>query len=213
MSVLMAGFGRHRSLRNSEARASERHASVASSGFMTIGAAVAGLVLALSPGVSRAATAEGTLITNVACETYAAVDGYQFTASYCVTATVLVANPSVQCNKNATPSIECSGGTITFCIYAFNSSAFTSAFNVTLRDRMPDNMSYVTGQTLWPGNTAGATITQGWGSEPFPGPIFIWGSEPPAGVVSGSGYYYLRWVINMLGPRQSALICYKTRIL
>ena len=174
---------------------------------MALGAA------ALRPAVAMAATAEGTLITNVACATFSATDQTPFAASYCSTALIFIVAPSVQVNKRANPSIECSGGTVTFCMYAYNNSNWTSAFNVVLNDRMPGGVSYITGQNLWAGGTAGATITQGWGGEGLPSNAYLWGSEPVLGAVTSGNYYYLRWVINMLGPRQSAMICYRVQLL
>ncbi len=199
----------NRSLANSGVRASGRRASVATSGFM-IGAALG--IAALLPVQATAATAEGTLITNVACATFSAVDQTPFAASYCSTAVVFIVAPSVQVNKRANPSIECSGGTVTFCMYAYNNSNWTSAFNVTLNDRLPDGVSYIPVQTIWAGGTAGAVVTQGYFRALSP--FTIWGSEPPLGSVSGGpSDYYLRWSVNMLGPRQSAMFCYRVQIL
>lgn len=173
----------------------------------------AGLALAsLLPVHASAATAEGALITNIACATFMATDQTPFAASYCSTAYVFIVAPSIQVNKRANPSIECSGGTVTFCMFAYNNSQWTSAFNVTINDRLPDGVSYIPGQTTWAGATAGATITQGYFRALTP--FTIWGSEPPLGAVSaGLADYYLRWVINVIGPRQSAMLCYRVQLL
>lgn len=170
------------------------------------------LVLGGVAGTAMATTSDGTLITNVACSTYGSVGGCDFAVSYCATQTVLVATPSIQLQKTASPSIECSGGTVTFCIWAVNTSAMTSAFNVGLVDRLPDQMGYVNGgQTSWNGLTAGNTFFNDWGGEPFPytrNP-----GEPPNGVTSSGSLYYLRFVFGLIGPGKSALVCYKAQIL
>ena len=156
-----------------------------------------------------AGTAEGTLITNVACATYGAVQpNCDFVVSYCVTASVLVANPLIAANKSSNPTIECSGGTITFCIYVRNNSAYTSAFNILVSDILPQNISYINGgQANWAGGTAGAAITIGSGSFiPF---TTAW-VEAPAAQTSN---YYLRWNISIMGPGKSALVCWKGNIL
>ena len=196
-----------RSLRNGEAREPGRHASAASAGIM---------IMMLMARVAGAATADGTLITNVACMTYGSVTvDCNFTASYCVTATVLVVNPNIQINKSASPSIECSGSTVTFCIWVANASAYTSAFNVHVIDIIPGSsgvMSYVQGQLNWVTGTAGGAVTLGYGSQP-PWNGFLyqqWGVECPAGQ---TGPYGIRWVVSLIGPGKSALLCWKASIL
>ena len=180
---------------------------------------VACAVLAIAH-TAQATTADGTLITNVACATFGTVatagwpgSGQTLEVSYCATQTVLVATPSIALQKTAAPSIECSGGTITFCIWAVNTSSLTSAFDVVLVDRLPDNVAYLTGQNQWATGTAGGTITYGYGAGGAL-PTYTWGNTEPAngGVQSGS-LYYLRWVVNMIGPLKSAMVCYKVQIL
>lgn len=177
------------------------------------------LVAGSLAGTASATTADGTLITNVACATFGTVatagwpgSGQTLEVSYCATQTVLVATPSIALQKTASPSIECSGGTVTFCIWAVNTSAMTSAFNVGLVDRLPDQMGYVNGgQTSWNGLTVGNTFFNDWGGEPFPytrNP-----GEPPNGVTSSGSLYYLRFVFGLIGPGKSALVCYKAQIL
>lgn len=170
---------------------------------------------------AKATTADGTLITNVATATYGSwamgspypplVGPYE--VSYGVTQTVLVATPTIALQKTAAPSIECSGGTVTFCIWAVNTSTLTSAFNVVLQDRLPDYVAYLTGQTQWPGGTAGGAINGGWGSGSFPITYNWGGAEPVNGAVQSGGSYYLRWVVNMIGPNKSTLVCYRVQIL
>jgi uncharacterized repeat protein (TIGR01451 family) len=204
----VAVFRAMQSLKNSEAREPGRHASAASAGIM--------ILLLLGAGSVRAATADGTLITNVACMTYGSImSNCNFTATYCVTATVLVVNPNIQINKSASPSIECSGSTVTFCIWVANASAYTSAFNVHVIDIIPGSagvMAYIQGQNNWVTGTAGATVTLGYGAQP-PWNGFLyqqWAAECPAGQ---TGPYGLRWVVSLIGPGKSALLCWKASIL
>jgi hypothetical protein len=175
----------------------------------------------LGMGASRAralATSDGTLITNVATATFGSMatlptvgwGGVNFEVSYAATQTVLVATPTIALQKTSQPSIECSGGTITFCIWAVNLSTQTSAFNVYVQDRYPPLVGYVVGQQTWALGTVGGTIFTNWGNGPaqrFPG-------EPPAGMDAASAAgYYLRWTINTIGPGKSALMCYKAALL
>jgi len=201
------------SLRNGEAREPGRHASAAPVGIM-----IGMLVLGMAAGRASAATVDGTLITNVACMTYGSVTAdCNFTASYCATATVLVVNPNIQINKVGTPSIECSGSTVTFCIWVANVSAYTSAFNVHVIDIIPGSsgvMSYVqsAGAGNWIAGTAGAALTMGYGSQPPWNGFFTqyWSAECPAGQ---TGPYGIRWVISLIGPGKSAMLCWKASIL
>src|SRR5688500_17248493 len=77
--------------------------------------AARGLV-SMAPGSAAAATADGTLITNVACATFSAnpagTAGYA--VSYCATATVLIRNPCIALQKIANPTVQASGGDVTF---------------------------------------------------------------------------------------------------
>lgn len=207
----IAAFGRGWSLVHNEVRASGRRASVVPSGIMF-------LILAVTAGPARAGTSEGTLITNVAVATYAASDFTPYTVSFSSTATVLVANPSLSISKVANPTIECAGGTITFCIYVKNNSAYTSAFNVYVTDKIPTNISYVAGQSWWAGSSAGATILFGYGHVGIPD-TFMWnsGGANPDSFLNGftsNDSYSLRWIISPLGPNgRSAMVCWKGVIL
>jgi len=182
---------------------------------LRVALAVVGVVAMVN--TARATTSDGTLITNVATATFGSVGSLTapwanawYEISYAATQTVLVATPNVQLQKTSQPSIECSGGTITFCIWAVNTSSLTSAFNVYLQDKYPPLVSYVVGQTMWPGLTAGSAIWNNWCTTTptltrNPG-------EPPAGLDAVNGAYYLRWQITMLGPGKSALICYRAML-
>ena len=109
---------------------------------------------------------------------------------------------------------------MTFCIWVVNTSPYTSAFNVVLRDVLYNELlAYVSGQSIWAGSTSGASICVGRGRDNAGTEVFDWtcggaspcACEPP----DGQTYpYYLRWAINVIGPAgKSALICFKMRIL
>ena len=186
---------------------------------------LSGLLLVLGAR-GYAGTVEGTIITNISCATFRSVQDTFYTTTWCSTATVLVVAPSVQIRKVGFPAMECPGATVTFCIYVLNDSDYTSAFNVVLNDELPDLLAYLRGQDQWAGNTPGATITQGYrmpgGFSPYcwPGiPAAFCDDEAPANSSgepkdgqAGPGLR-VRWRINMLGPNQSAMVCYKAVIL
>jgi hypothetical protein len=186
---------------------------------------VAALVAAFFPaGRARAATAEGALLTNVATATFWSLQGTPLLPEWNGTAYVLVVAPSIQVSKTADPWIECPGATVTFCIYAVNESLYTSAFNVILNDRLPDLFAYVSGQDRWAGNTSGATITPGYrgpgGFDVYCWPGVIHASCPDGAPSSGEPNdgqigpnYNVRWAISVIGPGQSAMACFKVRIL
>lgn len=182
---------------------------------------VAGLVLAVAGSRAWGATAEGTLLTNVACATYGSGAGAGYAVSFCTTATVLVVNPSVGVQKTASPTVACSGSTVTFCIWATNTSAMTSAFNVTVSDRMPDVFGYVLGgQSTWVAGTAGAAVTPGFSNAVGLPQIYCWPTTVnPMCNASGEplngqgGPYYIRWAITVIGPGKSAMACFKAVVL
>jgi len=175
-----------------------------------IGAAVLAIALGtvFAPNLGRAATAEGALLTNVACATLSTAEWTPWEVSYCATAKVLVVMPSIQLTKRASSSMECSGATVTFCIYAINTSPYTSAFNISLEDVFSDMMVYVAGQDVWNGTTAGIVITK-CGGKIGMAPTYGCG-EPLDGQASP---YAVRWLINYMGPSKSAMMCFKMRIL
>ena len=183
------------------------------------GALIAVLALgAMGALVGRAAalTAEGTLLTNVACGTYSSPQATPYEVSYCVTATVVVGYPNLQIRKTAAPTLVCSGETVTYCIVAVNQSRNMSAFNVALRDLMPAFSPYVyinPSYTAWVSNAA-TTITRGHGKPPPFLPTYTWEPigppEPPDGQ---GGAYEVRWNLNELGPTQSVYICFQVLIL
>jgi len=128
---------------------------------------------------------------------------------------VLVARPTIQLRKWAAPTVACSGQTVEFCIQAVNESLFTSAFNIVLTDRI--NMPFGSGYAY-----VGLSLTS-WFSDPVttvsPGmrsglfPFIYTAGEPPDNQGGDSTPWELIWGLNMLGPGQSAIICYSVRIL
>lgn len=172
-------------------------------------------VALLAVGAARGTTTSGTLITNMASSTYFQSQYFNtplYSVSYSPSAYVLVAGPDVQLQKVGTPTIACSGGTVTFCVWAANVSAYTSAFNVILEDKFPVGFSYINGQTLWPA----ASITKGYmttaGVCP-PSCVDTWGVEPPTGQTAIGGGLWLKWVVNELGPSKSAMMCFRMTLL
>ena len=165
-------------------------------------------VVLLLAGRVQATTADGALITNVATATFAAQYPGTFTISYGATATVLVANPCINLVKTVTPSVQAAGGTLTFRLWVVNCSPYASAFNVSIIDKLPDNVGFNT--TI---ATAGNTWTNGPGVwSPYDGTNgTTWGAgEPAVGQVTP---YYLRYILSLLGPAKSAYVQYGVNIL
>ncbi len=172
------------------------------------------LLIALGAGTAHAQTAAGTLITNVATATrYLSNLGVEYSASYNSTIIVLVAQPEVQLYKNSSPSMACSGGTVTFCILAVNSSPFTTAFNVIIEDPMPADFAYVKGaQQLW---SASGSAIMGWARKWPTGSCceYLWNDDPPDGQTTTTGSIWLKWALSELGPNNSAMVCFQMRLL
>jgi len=180
---------------------------------------VAILIALMAAGRSMASTSDGTLITNLATASYWSADGMKYQPTYGATATVIVANPAIQLYKTSTPSMQCSGGTVTFCIWAVNTSAMASSFNIIVEDWLPiDNvfangLAFIIGsRTNW--NPQAATITPGF-SWYVAGPGWRTWYTPvdPDGDPDAIGQYYIRWAISTIGPGRSVMLCYKASVL
>ena len=167
---------------------------------------LAGLSLLAFGGNAVATTSDGALITNIACATYMSSGGAGFAVSYCVTATVLVGNPGIALQKIATPTMQASGGIVRFMIWLINTSPLSSAFNITVTDRLPDNMEMLSSAyTSWNGGSGG-TFTASNSSNNT-----TWTANLP-----GAGQdapYYLRWVLDILGPNRSAFVTFDAVVL
>jgi len=156
---------------------------------------------------ASAATTDGTLITNVACGTYLSASGMGFAISYCCTANVLVSNPCVALQKRATPTVQSSGGVVTFELIAINCSSSSSAFNVMVTDRLPDNMAYIpSANPTWYGGPIAPINSL------FKSPDNLnWSSNWP--VAAQGAPYWLRWQLEFLGPGRSASISFQATVL
>ena len=168
---------------------------------------VAFLALLVTPRLASATTADGTLVTNVACATFATVSPGKFAVSYCSTAIVFIANPCINLQKTVTPSIQSAGGTLTFRLWVINCSPYASAFNVSVIDKVPDNVMFNTGFGVAGSWTAGPGVWSAYMSSD--GAAWA-GGEPPAGQVTP---YYLRYILSLLGPSKSAYVQYGVNIL
>lgn len=170
------------------------------------------LLLAAAPRVALATTAEGTLITNLASATFRDNGGVQREISYGATSWVLVATPAMMLSKNANPTLVTSGGTVTFCITFSNASALTSATNLVIADHVPDNVRFVNDVAIQ--DPPGGGITPAWSTDNA-----NWGLLWPPNVGQGptsSGPatgVFLRWTVDVIGPRQTGYVCYSVSIL
>lgn len=165
------------------------------------------LVVVAMASTARATTSDGAIVTNVACATFGAVYAGTFAVSYCATATVLVANPCINLRKTVTPSVQAAGGTLTFRLWVINCSPYASAFNVSIIDKIPDNVGFNTdfnpagNWTNGPGVWTEYDGTNGTS----------WGAGMPA--VGQTTPYYMRFILSVLGPAKSAYVQYGVNIL
>jgi len=168
------------------------------------------LSLVVAARSAPAATTDGTLITNVACGTFQSSSGMGFAISYCCTANVIVSNPCVALQKRATPTVQSSGGTVTFELVAINCSCSASAMNIYITDRLPDNMAYVGGTSAnyaWYGGTGGLPTPSYYKSTDN----LSWSVNWPA--VGTVNPMWLRWQLDFLGPCRSAAIGFIATVL
>jgi len=173
--------------------------------------ALVAIGMAISPGSASAATADGTLITNVACATFSAnpagTAGYA--VSYCATATVLIRNPCIALQKIANPTAQASGGDVTFTLWVVNCSPTSSAWNILVTDRMPDNTAYENPSFVsWPGNATPGVWQANYSSNNTTWSAL--GTQP--GAAQGAPYY-LRYTLDILGPGKSAFASFQVTIL
>ena len=166
----------------------------------------------LSAETGPALTVTGTVITNVASVTghgprlFGKCVDYEI--SYAVTATVLVEDPTqlvLDVHKTVTPSVQGSGGTLSYRVVVHNPSHAT-AYMITITDRLPDGVAYVGSSYMsWNGGSFG-TWYESHGSTTNP----MSGGEPAEGQTAP---YYLRWVLTQLGTVRTAWIGFEVRIL
>jgi uncharacterized repeat protein (TIGR01451 family) len=161
-------------------------------------------LLAATGRVVQAMTADGTLITNVACATYMSASGQGFAVSYCVTARIQIANPCLALQKIANPTTQASGGTVTYTVWVVNCSCDNSAFNINVTDRLPDMVAMDAARGTWNGESGG-NWTAASGSNNT-----TWAANVPlAGQVAP---YFLRYVLDQLGPCKSAFVAFSVSV-
>jgi len=167
--------------------------------------ALTGVALA---GRAGATTSDGAIVTNVASATFNAQYPGAFVVSYASTATVLVANPCITLRKDVSPSVQAAVGTLTFRLWVVNCSPYASAFNVSIIDKLPDNVGFntdIVATGSWSPSGLGV-----WSQyESLNGTAWAAGA-PPVGQVTP---YYLRFILSLLGPGKSAYVQYGVNIL
>ena len=154
---------------------------------------------------ASAMTADGTLVTNVACATYMSASGAGFAVSYCVTTPFRVDNPCLALQKAANPTAQASGGLVTYTIWVLNCSCSGSAFNINVTDRLPDNVVMGTNQTPWNGGSGGNWFASSGSNNT------TWAVNAPA--QGQATPYYLRYVLDQLGPCRSAYASFTVSVL
>ena len=164
-----------------------------------------GLIAMLAAsGPAWGMTTDGTMITNVATSTYSTTSGMGWVVSYSVTALAWVANPCMSLQKTATPASQASGNSVTYTIWVINCSCTSSAFNVTVTDRLPDNAGFGASGVDWNGGSGG-TWYRTYSSDGV-----AWVGAASAGQTAP---FYLRFALNLLGPCKSAMEAYSVTVL
>jgi uncharacterized repeat protein (TIGR01451 family) len=152
-------------------------------------------------------TADGALITNLATATFATASLNGFAVSYGASANVLVANPCVAIQKVPDVTVQSSGSKVTYTLWVANCSPTTSAFNITVTDKLPDNVSYDAARGNWNGGSGGT-----WTSSDSPtGAAGSYVTTPPT--AGQTTPLFLRFVLDQLGAGKSALIAYSVVVL
>ena len=178
-------------------------------GGLAVTAGVFLLVGALVPHGAHALTADGAVMTNTAYATFSGIAGLSvgYRTTYNATERVLICNPIIHYSKVATPTMVIPTGTVVFTLCIINNSATTSAFNMVVSDKLPDNMSYA---------------APSLGTWPAPAPTMSWaaamagpwtnGAEPPNGQLNP---FFMRWTFPLIGPGpgRSACVQYTARVL
>jgi len=183
-----------------------------------IAAALAITVLGtvIGPRLAGATTADGSIITNVACATLNSVlfvpeSGWNNWESgggirACATSSeLMVQSPNIRLSKTCNPTTSAVGGTVTCTMCVENTNAFMEAYNVRITDKIPVNMGWI-GSRPNPDEWGGP-----WTYEvSTTGAVWVAG-DPPAGQATP---YYLRWTRSAaLWPGTSACIAYTLSIL
>jgi len=153
----------------------------------------------------------GTLLTNSASATYAAgaPGSYQQSSiSYSATAKILVANPAVFLWKDIdgpTCVTASAGGTIVFSI-CFSNGGANSAFNITVKDKLPNNTYYLksTYSSWWIDLTGTGQTLQTYYANGSNGTWYPTTGAPEPCVVTTCGF--LQWVVPALGVGRSGCV-------
>lgn len=170
-------------------------------------AGMVSVALAALAGTASALTADGVLITNQAWGTYKITAGTGQNITYAATANVLVATPVIQLKKTTSATIQVAGGVVTFCLSFSNTSANASAVNVVVADKLPDNMKFYDPSAVsFMNEPPDGTMTWAYS---FNNTAWTTGA-PPSGQ---AGPLYMRWTTNVVGPHESAYMCYTVSIL
>jgi len=177
------------------------------------------VIAMLAAGEAGAFLNTGTLLTNSASATYTsgAPGSYQAnTISYSATAKILVANPAVFLWKDIdgpTCVTGTAGGAISFTI-CFSNGGANSAFNITIKDKLPTN-------TWWIGL---ATYSSWWiDLNGNPGTLQTYYAPSPAGTpfnLVGAGQNmcptascgFLQWVVPNLGVGRSGCVSFMVSV-
>lgn len=181
-----------------------------------VGALAASLGLLVAADGAQAATQVGTILTNIVSATMwdGPLLGDYYEVSYNSSAYVQVIPPArVELLKSVNMAQASAGTTVIFSICLRNYGANTSAWGVTLTDRLPSYMTFVSATSSW---TSGNFNS----SNPAPAaPAIAWGAAPGAGMTGLTGAqggstapFYLRWTFDYIGPNQSACVTYSARI-
>jgi hypothetical protein len=89
---------------------------------------------------------------------------------------------------------------LTYTIWAVNCSSSTSAFNINMTDRLPDNVMMMMSLPGWNGNSGGSWwAASGSNNTTWTASLPAYGQGPP---------YYLRFVLDLLGPARSGFVSY-----
>lgn len=170
---------------------------------------VATLALAFLPVAAKAATVEGTIVSNVVSATYSTTAvpgiGSGYAVTYSATARVLAQDPCIDIQKFAEPALgQVSGEVVTFRIWVINCSASASAFNIFVYDQLPLNTDYF---GSW-GSEPPGDWGNAWSWTGVDGP-YTAGNMPS---VSATGNEWLRYKLSRLGPNKSAWVSYQVSI-
>ncbi len=187
---------------------------VKKAGRRRVSGALAALLM-LSSGGAQASTAVGTILTNIVSATMwdGPLSGNNYEVSYNSTAYVTVIPPArFEFMKRVNLTMASSGATVVFSICVSN-GANTSVWNLTLTDRIPNYMAFVSAPTNWGypnynlSTPAPVSVTLSNGANPVPGMV---AGAPAAGQ---TGPWYLRWTFGYVGPGKSACVTYAASIL